>query len=140
MTRFIEKKAGDIGIEPAKVVGQERHGLVFLLWAENPHVGAQCSRCHTVVWVNSRNSSVLSAEAPVSVPASGPGYRAFYESKLGSFLRSLPACPSCGSSSYNRFINNVELPRFSDGSEFIATETTQTQVCNPQEIKIWVYE
>jgi hypothetical protein len=140
MSSFSQRAAGDVGIEPVCIAGSEAHGLVYFLGEENPHVGAQCADCHTVVWVVARNNPVLMSTRPSGVPESGSGYTAWYKTKLCEFLGSLPPCPVCGATGYDRFINNVQFPRFSDGTEFVPTQATRIISVKAQQVKVWVHE
>ncbi len=118
MTEFQKKPASEFGIQPAYVGSKEKHGLCFFTWHDSVAVGAQCSHCNTIVWLDPRFDVVLNERKPVKIPASGEDYRSYYEDKINRFLKSLPDCPSCGHNLYNRFVNNTSYPRYADGTDF----------------------
>jgi ribosomal protein S27AE len=117
MTGIIQISAREAGVEPALISDCETHGLVFFTWAEAPVIGAQCGHCHTILWIDPRADRILDEAKPDTVPDHGTGYRLYYEDNLKRFLGSLPPCPNCGKHAFNRFINNVQWCRFSDGTE-----------------------
>jgi hypothetical protein len=80
------------------------------------------------------------APSPSGVPESGPGYAAWHQEKLRNFLGSLAPCPVCGGTHYDRFINNVHFPRFSDGAAFIPAQATMIIPVEAQKVKVWVHE
>lgn len=118
MSNLNSVSAAKIGVEPVYVRGYEQHGLTYLTWQDSPVVGAQCEFCHSVLWVDQRRNSILTEDKPSDVKESGIDYRKYYDEKIHRFLKALPACPSCGSQKFDRFINNVNYPRFADGIEF----------------------
>lgn len=59
---------------------------------------------------------------PDSVPSSGPLYKDFVEHKILNFLQSLPSCPECGHTHFDRFITNYTFPRFPNGNDFDETD------------------
>lgn len=109
--------ASEIGVEPARIRSHEVDGIIYFTWPDSPAVGAQCGNCHSIVWVDQRLNPILNEARPAEVPESGQGYREYQAGKIRRFLASMPACPHCGGSSFDRFINNVNYPRFSDGKE-----------------------
>lgn len=109
--------AAKIGIEPALIRGHESQGLMYFTWADTPVIGAQCAICNTIVWVDPRKNTILSEPKPADIPESGPGYRAYAEEKNRRFLASMPSCPQCGQHHFDRFVNNVNYPRFPNGEE-----------------------
>lgn len=109
--------AAKIGVEPALIRGREDQGLMYFTWADSPVVGAQCATCNTIVWVNPRKDAILNEPKPADVPESGSGYRAYAEEKIRRFLASMPSCPQCGQHRFDRFVNNVNYPRFPSGQE-----------------------
>ena len=128
--------AKDLEIESSLIKGKEKHGLSYFLWHDSSSVGGQCSNCHTVVWVNSRADKVLSEVKPPHIADSGEEYRNYYQTRIQRFLSSLPACPVCNSITYDRFINNVNFPRFSDGTE--CTLKGDEQMISPEEkVMVW---
>ncbi len=140
MGALSQRTAAEIGVEPALVKGEEHHGPIFLLWSDCPFVGAQCARCSTIVWTNSRSDPVLTEPTPDGVPSFGPGYTAYHLSSIERFLGSIPPCPGCGNTSYDRFINNVQYPRAPDGFEFEGLTRAQVIICDPKEVRVWVHE
>ena len=140
MTSISKITAADIGVEPALIKGCEIHGLVYFTWAEAPVVGAQCGHCHTILWTDPHADRVLGEPKPDNVPDHGAGYRLYYEDNLRRFLGSLPPCPNCGKQTYDRFVNNVQWCRFSDGTE-IPTDITPERII-PQQTDsclVWMY-
>ncbi|WP_350015881.1 hypothetical protein ABNK63_13145 [Rhodanobacter sp. IGA1.0] len=140
MTRIIQISARDAGVEPALVRDREVHGLVFFTWAQAAVIGAQCGHCHTILWTDPRVDRVLGEPKPDKVPDHGAGYRSYYENNLKRFLGSLPPCPNCGKQTYDRFVNNVQWCRFSDGTE-IPTDITPERII-PQQTDsclVWMY-
>lgn len=109
--------ASEIGVEPARIRAHELDGIIYFTWPESPVVGAQCGGCNSIVWVNQRLNPILNEVKPYEVPESGQGYREYQAAKIQRFLASMPACPQCGSSNFDRFINNVNYPRFPNGKE-----------------------
>lgn len=109
--------AAKIGVEPALIRGREDEGLIYFTWADSPVVGAQCANCNAILWVDQRRNAILSETKPADVPESGSGYRRYVEGKICGFLASMPGCPHCGQHNFDRFVNNVNYPRFSSGVE-----------------------
>jgi hypothetical protein len=141
MTNLRRRNASEVGILPTTLRGFEGHGRIYLTWPESDTVGAQCSTCHTIVWVNPRTNSVLSEKKPPNVPDSGVEYSAYYHENLRRFFGSLPACPNCGHKSYDKFVNNVSLPRFADGTDLprdIGARPTIEE--DPKKVSVWWYE
>jgi hypothetical protein len=124
---LMQKQANDIGVEPAYIKGLEHHGIIFFTWHHSNVVGAQCGVCHTIVWLDPRNDSVLNEDKPSNVPDSGPGYQAYYIDNIERFFKSLPSCPKCKQQAYDLFVNNVTYPRFEDG--FILPEDNLKLSC-----------
>lgn len=110
--------ASKIGVEPARIRSYELDGVVYFTWPDSPVVGGQCSSCHTIVWVDQRLDPILNEAKPSEVPESGEGYREYQDGKILRFLASMPACPHCGNLKFDRFINNVNYPRFPNGKSF----------------------
>lgn len=111
--------AAALGVEPAFVRGYEREGLVYLTWKDSPVVGAQCKGCHGILWVDQRRDPVLNEKKPVEVPDFDKGYQAYCRDQTRRFMQRLPACPGCGRCEYDRFVNNVNHPRFEGGKEMV---------------------
>lgn len=105
-------------VVPALIRGYEADGLVFFTEDDAPVVGAQCANCHTILWSNARTNSIFNEERPSGVPEFGDGYREYYFQTISRFLESMPNCPTCGGRRFDRFINNVNFPRFANGKEF----------------------
>jgi hypothetical protein len=141
MSTLVLKSAYELDIQPVKIKGMEKHGLNFFLCHDSCSVGAQCKHCHTIVWVNGRLNFILSENLPANIPSSGEEYRKYYMDKLNRFLLSVPPCPCCGKSDYNKFINNVEYPRFVDGSE-LTNVSYNTEVINidPKKSEVWFWD
>ncbi len=137
LSNFEKIKASNIGVIPAYVDGMESKGLLYLLWADSPAAGAQCSFCNTVVWVDPFEDSVLSERKPDHVPSSGGGYKQYYDHKIDRFLASIPPCPSCGHQKFDRFVNNVNVPRLEDGT--VLTDLTPDSIKNvdPEKVDVW---
>jgi len=114
---FTRVTAKFVEVEPSFVRGSESRGMLYTTWSDSPVVGAQCGFCNTIAWVNQRQDSILTEAVPAEVPESGEGYRRYADDRTARFLRSLPACPTCGRHGYDRFVNNVRIPRFPDGGE-----------------------
>ncbi|WP_141739047.1 MULTISPECIES: hypothetical protein [Stenotrophomonas] len=114
---FKRVSAESVELEVGIVVGYEAKGVLFFPWAETKVVGAQCSICNAIAWVYQRRDPILNEAVPKGVPESGDGYRRYFHEKTSRFLGSIPPCPSCGSSDYDRFVTNFSLPRFLDGTE-----------------------
>lgn len=131
--------AEELNIEPGYVKGLEKNGLLYFLWDENPCVGAQCSNCNTILWTNSRKNFILNEEKPSNIPDSGPAYRNYYQKKLARFLSSLPSCPECNLGHYDKFINNVEFPRFPNGAEFLSNGMEKI-IPSKNQVLVWYAE
>jgi hypothetical protein len=110
--------ANAVGVIPAYVSGNEKHGFCYFMWETANAVGAQCANCHTIVWQNPFNNEILSEDTPSGVPDSGKQYVEYYLQKVRRFLTSQPKCPECGSNHFDLFVNNVNFPRYSDGTTF----------------------
>lgn len=141
MGGIIERKAKDLGIEPAYVKNLKNQGLMFFTWHHSNAVGAQCGTCNSILWVDPRHDPILNEVKPQNVPDSGPGYQAYYLDNIERFLKSLPACPKCGQQSYDQFVNNVTYPRFEDGSIFPEDDDSiELLKVDPAKVKVWWYE
>ncbi|MBP7546525.1 MAG: hypothetical protein KA754_01080 [Corallincola sp.] len=141
MRKLVQRPASSCGIDPSLIKGQQQHGLCYFMWPESNAVGAQCQHCHTIIWTNSRKNPALNAPIPAGTPECGEGYRLFYHEKIKNFLASIPACPNCGKSCHDRFINNVHFPRFEDGTEFDSNNGNVELISlNPQEVTVWWLE
>jgi hypothetical protein len=138
---LIQKQAKDIGVEPAYIKNLKQHGIIYFTWHHSNAVGAQCGVCHTIVWVDPRNNSVLNEDKPSNVPDSGPGYQAYYQDNIKRFLKSLPPCPKCKQQAYDLFVNNVTYPRFEDGS-VLPEDGSKIELLkvDPATVKVWWYE
>lgn len=117
MSDYTKIRASEIGVLPATIKDQEDHGVIYLTWPDSLGVGAQCNICNTIIWTNGRTHPILAAKKPKDIPSSGDIYKAFHTEKIGNFLTSLPKCPVCKNKSFDKFINNTNIPRFSDGKE-----------------------
>jgi hypothetical protein len=138
MVNIRRRLAEDIGIQPAYVEGLEEHGLCYFLWPESSSVGVQCKYCNTILWVDSRENKILSEPKPHDVPEYGDGYRNYHKEKLERFLQSLPSCPDCGKRVYDKFINNVSFPRFSDGLELDDRNgDIELKNVDPGSVEVW---
>jgi hypothetical protein len=128
-----------IGVEPALIRGYEDQGLIYFTWADTPVVGAQCANCHAIVWADQRSNAILSEATPSGVPTSGPGYRAYAEDKIRRFLGSLPSCPHCGQRHFDRFVNNVNYPRFANGG-VLRENIARVDVIpvSAEDVEVWV--
>jgi hypothetical protein len=115
--------AAALGVEPAFVRGYENEGLLYLTCKDSRVVGAQCIGCHRILWVDQRQEPVFNEKKPAEVQDFGDGYRAYYRDQTSRFMKSLPACPSCGRCEYDKLINNVNYPRFESGIEMVSTES-----------------
>ena len=137
-SKVIRKLASDIGVQPAYIVDNEGRGLCFFTWHDSVAIGAQCSNCNTILWLDPRFDSVLSEGKPDNISASGKGYNAFFKNKIKRFLKNLPPCPSCLCESYDRFVNNTSYPRYPDGTEF---DDNNGKVClineDPDKVYVW---
>ncbi len=140
MSRLTRKSAKEVELEPASILGKEELGLIFIHGHFCEHVGAQCKNCHTIVWVNARTHPILNEPRPSQVPECGPGYTAYYRANLARFLKSLPACPNCEEATYDRFLNNIAVPRLASGKEPTDADYKRLRPCDPMEVKVWVYE
>ena len=129
-----------IGVMPVIIKGFESHGLIYLTWEDSPVVGGQCSVCNTILWVNQRGDEILSESKPLDVPESGLGFQSYYRDKIQRFLKSLPGCPSCKSEKFDRFINNVNYPRFIDGLAFPENASGRDVVpVDSEQEKVWLW-
>ncbi len=126
MSKYQRKLASEVGIQAGYIKDQESCGLNYFTWHSSDTVGAQCSFCNMIVWLDSLENRILSEARPENIPASGNEYRDYYSTKLRKFLKSLPICPSCGKSSFDRFINNVNFPRYLDGTEVDVTKNKES--------------
>ncbi|MFW2761338.1 hypothetical protein ACN6Q3_18315, partial [Acinetobacter baumannii] len=109
--------ASEIAVIPYYLKGYQQHGLQYGIneYERAEPLGAQCTNCHTILWITGRNDPILN-EDDSNIPDSGPIYREYYKNKLKRFLSSLPLCPNCHQQAYDLFINNTTLTRFEDGS------------------------
>lgn len=114
---FVRVTAKFVNVEPSFVRGSESRGMLYTTWSDSPVVGAQCGFCNTIVWVNQREDPILTEAVPAGVPESGDGFRRYADDRTARFLRSLPACPTCGRRNHDLLINNMRIPRFPDGGE-----------------------
>lgn len=119
--------AAKIGVQPALIRGHEDQGLIYFTWANTPVVGAQCANCNAILWVDQRKDAMLNESKPADVPESGPGYQGYAKGKIRRFLAAMPSCPNCGQHNFDRFVNNVNYPRFPSGEEF-GENTSSTDV------------
>lgn len=110
--------ANAVEVMPALVKGMEKHGYCYFMWETANAVGAQCAKCNAIVWQNPRKNTILTEQKPADVPDYGDKYTAYYLQNIRRFLKSQPNCPECGSNNYDLFINNVNFPRFDDGTVF----------------------
>lgn len=118
MTTLKTISADTVGVMPAFINGQEKHGLCYFLWEDVYAVGAQCANCHNIVWQNPLNNPILNETKPADIADSGPKYTEYYQQNIQRFLQSQPNCPVCGERHFDLFINNVNFPRFADGTKF----------------------
>jgi len=132
-----QRYAKELDISPAFIKGMEQRGLIYFTWEDCPYVGAQCSKCHCIVWTDSRSNPTLTEPKPRGVDDSGPGYTAYYHENMRRFLKSVPKCPSCGASAYDHFINNVQWPRFADGSILSGDPGLVEINQDPTKILVW---
>ncbi|MFC3032175.1 hypothetical protein ACFOEE_06565 [Pseudoalteromonas fenneropenaei] len=138
MSNFKLRLADELGIQPAKIVGMEQHGLGFFTWHDSGVVGGQCSCCHTIIWVSPMKNSILAKTRPEHIPSSGEEYRTYYKDTLNRFLCSLPPCPNCGKREFDRFINNTSFPRLQDGFEFDENQSDIALINSPPfSVKVW---
>lgn len=109
--------ASEIAVIPHYLKGYQQHGLQYGIneYERAEPLGAQCTNCHTILWITGRNDPILN-EDDSNIPDSGPIYREYYKNKLKRFLSSLPSCPNCHQQAYDLFVNNTTLTRFEDGS------------------------
>lgn len=137
--KIYQIKANNVCIAPAYIRGYEQHGLAYFTWTDSPVVGAQCARCHTILWTDARKDPVLSERKPYGVSDWGDEYRRYYDDNLKRFLDNLPPCPHCGSLRYDRFVNNVQWPRFQDGTD-IPGNISGTQMIpeSPDTSLVWM--
>lgn len=110
--------ASQIGVNPLYINSYESHGILYNTTGHHhaEPLGAQCSNCHTIVWITGRSDPILFETLPAEYKNGGEGYRIYIKDNLKRFLASLPACPCCHKQAYDLFINNVALIRFEDGS------------------------
>ena len=130
--------ANAVEIMPALVKGMEKHGYCYFMWETVNAVGAQCANCHTIVWQDPRKNTILTEQKPADVPDYGDKYTAYYQQNIQRFLKSQPNCPECGSNNYDLFINNVNFPRFADGTVF--DEEQDVTLEEHPDIMIWWQE
>lgn len=140
MDKIIRRKAKEASIVPAFVTGFEGHGLCYFVEHGSDSIGGQCGDCNCVLWINSRKNSILNEALPINIPPSGEQYREYNKNKTQRFLKSLPCCPECGSKNYDRFVNNVNFPRFKDGVLFSATKETKPIYVDANSVDIWWLE
>ena len=130
--------ADTVGVIPAYIKGQEEHGLCYFLWEHVYAVGAQCATCHTIIWQNPLTNPVLSETKPTHIADSGPQYTAYYKDTIQRFLKSQPHCPKCGESHFDVFVNNVNFPRFADGT--VLDEEQEVILDEQPKAQIWWLE
>ncbi|KKO47272.1 hypothetical protein WG68_01095 [Arsukibacterium ikkense] len=130
MNHLKKINANTVGVIPAYVKGMKNHGLCYFLWETANAVGAQCSKCNAIVWQNPRENSILNEPKPAHVPESGANYTAYYKQKITRYLNSQPNCPECGSDHFDLFVNNVNFPRFEDGTEFDESQEAELEERN----------
>lgn len=139
--KFRLLSAKEVGVEPHLIKGYEKHGKVYFLWHDSGAVGAQCSSCHTIVWTDGRLNKILTQTKPSDIPPSGNKYRQYHLAKISNFLNSLPNCPKCHANRYDLFINNVNYPRFADGTPFPADNSNVEPIkLDPTETNVWWVE
>jgi hypothetical protein len=130
--------ANAVGVIPAYVKGMQKHGFCYFMWETANAVGAQCAKCHAIVWQDPRKNKILNEAKPADVPEYGNKYTVYYQQKIRRFLADQPNCPECGSNEYDRFINNVNFPRYADGTVF--TEDQDVALEEHSEAMIWWQE
>lgn len=140
MSDFRLVNASDVGVQPAILRGKEYRGLVFFTSEHSFVVGAQCRSCNNIVWTNPASNIVLSEKKPDNVPTHGDGYKKYYHDNIKRFLLSVPPCPICGNTVYDRFVNNVHFPRFS-GGETMDDCTDGSEIVNldPKLYDVWFF-
>ena len=138
MDKIRKRLSSEIGIQPAYVENKIEHGLCYFLWHDSKAVGAQCSYCNSILWLDPLLDEVLNESRPSSVPKSGDGYLKYFNQKIFRFLEKLPRCPSCGKKSYDKFVNNTSYPRYEDGTEFCDNSGDATLINkDPETVKVW---
>lgn len=139
MTKYYQRPASEVGIRVGYHRGFEKHGRTFVTTRGCDAVGGQCSKCHTIVWANSRLITIFNRPAPPGIPTSGPGYAEYAKSIDIEFLRSLSPCPKCSATeSFDLLVTNISLARYEDGTEqerVIGKEYYDT--LNPNEAWVW---
>ncbi|MCH7295610.1 hypothetical protein [Acinetobacter higginsii] len=112
MRELHQVAASEIAVIPYYLKGYQQHGLQYRInqYERAEPLGAQCSNCHTIVWITGRSDPILFKEAPNNQES--------YHDHNRRFLKSLPACPHCHQQAYDLFINNITLKRFEDGNPF----------------------
>lgn len=82
--------ASEIAVIPYYLKGYQQHGLQYGIneYERAEPLGAQCTNCHTILWITGRNDPILN-EDDSNIPDSGPIYREYYKNKLKRFLSSL---------------------------------------------------
>ncbi len=139
MENYTKKPAAQLSIHPAKIKGLESHGLCYFTYHDSDFVGAQCSKCNTIVWANAKINKVLNENRPLNIKGFGKEYQEYYFEKLSRFLKSLPKCPKCGSQSFDRFINNVNFPRLQDGTDFDdSKDDIELSYSDANNIQVWL--
>ena len=107
-----------VAVMPVLIKGMENHGFCYFMWETANAVGAQCANCHTIVWQSPLTNKILSEQKPANLPDSGKQYTDYYQQMIRRFLALQPTCPECGSNHYDLFVNNVNFPRYADGTLF----------------------
>ncbi|MCG8535283.1 MAG: hypothetical protein MI808_09320 [Pseudomonadales bacterium] len=140
MSKIICVSASDVGIEPAIIKGLETHGVCYFLWPESLAVGAQCAHCHAIVWVNGRKNKVLNDSVGKTSSITDASYKRFRQQTIQSFLTSIPNCPECGLSNFDRFITNTSFPRLADGFDFDPEENSEIEKADSKLKVYWLDE
>ncbi|ENX57385.1 MULTISPECIES: hypothetical protein [Acinetobacter] len=104
--------ASQLGVGVWYQKGYEMKGILFTPPSEyerSEALSAQCSNCHTIVWITGRSDPILFKEKPNNQES--------YHDHNRRFLKSLPACPHCHQQAYDLFINNLVVPRYQNGDD-----------------------
>lgn len=65
--------ASEIAVIPYYLKGYQQHGLQYGIneYERAEPLGAQCTNCHTILWITGRNDPILN-EDDSNIPDSGP--------------------------------------------------------------------
>jgi hypothetical protein len=137
---YSKVSANQANVYPAMINGRSDLGYCYFVWADSGTVGAQCSNCQNIVWVDSRKNKILSELKPDDIPDSGTLYQEYYWGKISRFLSSINDCPDCRESDFDLFVNNTTYSRLKNGEKYNVKYEESLMFCDREKIKVWWFE